>query len=155
MQMNGSYALRRGAATDKAVRTVYSLDGLLPSRRLGLQAEVDRAKFWLDRCSDKLDKFQALMTLKETNRDAFYALLLQNVDSLLPIVYTPTGFRPYSFFNPGSLAFSQLTKSIVGSKEFVFDSIYNPVADRSLLQWAGLVRSGAISSTGPQACIFL
>ncbi len=31
------------------------------------------------------------MTLKETNRDCFYALLDQNLILLLPIVYTPTG----------------------------------------------------------------
>lgn len=31
------------------------------------------------------------MTLKETNRDAFYGLLVQNVETYLPIVYTPTG----------------------------------------------------------------
>lgn len=81
----------RGAATDKAVRTVYGLDGLLPARRLGLQEEVDRADLWVQRCSSKLEKYQALMTLKETNRDCFFGLLLQNVEALLPIVYTPTG----------------------------------------------------------------
>ena len=70
---------------------MYSLDGLLPARRLGLQAEVDRANLWIQRCPEKLDKYQALMTLKETNRDCFYALLLQNTETLLPIVYTPTG----------------------------------------------------------------
>ena len=84
----------RGAATDKAVRTVYGLDGLLPARRLGLQEEVDRAALWIQRCSSCLDKYQALMTLKETNRDCFYGLLLQHIDSLLPIVYTPTGIAP-------------------------------------------------------------
>lgn len=81
----------RGAATDKAVRTVYSLDGLLPARRLGLQEEVNRARLWIQRCGSKLEQFQALVTLKETNRDCFFGLLLQNIDDLLPVVYTPTG----------------------------------------------------------------
>ena len=89
----GHWNFCRGAATDKAVRSVYSLDGLLPARRMGLQEEVDRAHLWVERCSSKLEKYQSLMTLKETNRDCFYGLLLQNVDSLLPIVYTPTGLR--------------------------------------------------------------
>ena len=81
----------RGAATDKAVRRVYSLDGLLPASRFGIQQEVERAKRWINRCFDPLSKYQALMTLKETNRDAFYGLLVQNVETYLPIVYTPTG----------------------------------------------------------------
>ena len=88
----------RGAATDRAVRTVYSLDGLLPSRRLGLQEEVNRADLWIQRCQSGLEKFQALMTLKETNQDCFYGLLLQNIDALLPIVYTPTGSWAFSSF---------------------------------------------------------
>ena len=34
---------------------------------------------------------QALMTLKETNRDCFFGVLNQNLTKYLPIVYTPTG----------------------------------------------------------------
>ena len=34
---------------------------------------------------------QALMTLKETNRDCFLGVLNQNLTKYLPIVYTPTG----------------------------------------------------------------
>lgn len=30
------------------------------------------------------------MTLKETNQAAFYALLQQDLEALLPVVYTPT-----------------------------------------------------------------
>ena len=31
-----------------------------------------------------------MMTLRETNRDAFYGLLSQNIEAFLPIIYTPT-----------------------------------------------------------------
>ena len=34
------------------------------------------------------------MTLKESNRDCFNALVQQNLTQILPIVYTPTG-EPY------------------------------------------------------------
>ena len=30
------------------------------------------------------------MTLRETNRDAFFGLLGQNVEATLPLIYTPT-----------------------------------------------------------------
>jgi hypothetical protein len=73
------------------VRTVYGLDGLLPAGRSGLQEEVNRAKLWVDDCCRPLDTYQALMTLKETNRDCFYGLLSQNIAAYLPLVYTPTG----------------------------------------------------------------
>lgn len=102
----------RGAATDKAVRTVYNLDGLLPARRLGLQEEVNRAGLWIQRCGTKLEKFQALMTLKETNRDCFFGLLLQNIDTLLPIIYTPTGMKSYTLFYSSLIPGLQIQESL-------------------------------------------
>ena len=33
---------------------------------------------------------QALMTLRETSRDAFFGLLLQRLETVLPLIYTPT-----------------------------------------------------------------
>jgi len=47
---------------------------------------------WVNACCSPLEKYQALMTLKETNRDCFYGLLSQNVAAYLPVVYTPTGW---------------------------------------------------------------
>jgi hypothetical protein len=40
------------------------------------------------------DFMQALMTLLETNQDAFFALLASNLTEYLPLVYTPTGDSP-------------------------------------------------------------
>ena len=50
--------VHRGAATEKAVRKAYGLDGLLPAARSGLQKEVDRAVLWIERGCTPLDKYQ-------------------------------------------------------------------------------------------------
>ena len=90
------HCIARGAATEKSVRKAFRLDGLLPSRRVALKREAERAKLWIERLGSPLEKYQALMTLKETNRDCFFAVLSQNLREYLPIVYTPTGATPMS-----------------------------------------------------------
>ena len=50
--------VHRGAATEKAVRKAYGLEGLLPAARSGLQKEVDRAVLWIERGCTPLDKYQ-------------------------------------------------------------------------------------------------
>lgn len=37
-----------------------------------------------------LQKYQAMMDLQERNERLFYKLLIDNVEELLPVVYTPT-----------------------------------------------------------------
>ncbi len=73
------------------MRKAFRLDGLLPARRVALKREAERARLWIERLGSPLEKYQALMTLKETNRDCFFAVLSTNLREYLPIVYTPTG----------------------------------------------------------------
>lgn len=52
------WSLRRGLATNAAVRSERHLEGLLPARRGGLQLEVDRALAALKRCTTPLQKYE-------------------------------------------------------------------------------------------------
>ncbi|KAK9823686.1 hypothetical protein WJX72_004630 [[Myrmecia] bisecta] len=80
----------RGVATEKAVRSALGMEGLMPPARGDMQTEVNRAFLAVERQCTDLDKYQALMTLKETSQDVFYALLAQNLTAFLPLIYTPT-----------------------------------------------------------------
>ncbi|KAK9916262.1 hypothetical protein WJX75_000644 [Coccomyxa subellipsoidea] len=65
------------------------MQGLIPPGQSDLQCEVDRAHAALSKCCSPLDKYQAVMNLKETNGDCFYGLMAQRLVDYLPIIYTP------------------------------------------------------------------
>ncbi|DBB07785.1 TPA: hypothetical protein ACH3X3_009203 [Trebouxia sp. C0006] len=83
-------ALYRGMATAQAVRSELRMHGLVPYRHVPLQLEIDRAYGALQTCSRAIDQYQALAILREQNQDAFFGLLSQNLNKLLPVIYTPT-----------------------------------------------------------------
>ncbi|KAL3154463.1 hypothetical protein ABBQ32_013928 [Trebouxia sp. C0010 RCD-2024] len=83
-------SLYRGMATDQAVRSELRMHGLMPHRHVPLQVEIDRAKGALESCDSPLEKYKALAMLREHNQDAFFGLLAQNLNKLLPVIYTPT-----------------------------------------------------------------
>ncbi|KAF6257169.1 hypothetical protein COO60DRAFT_1702001 [Scenedesmus sp. NREL 46B-D3] len=82
--------INSGCATPASVRQQQQLAGLVPPRQVGLDVEVLRAQAALDACCTDLEKHRLLVTLKETNQAAFNALLQQDLEGLLPLVYTPT-----------------------------------------------------------------
>jgi hypothetical protein len=78
--------LNQGLALTEAQRRSLGIEGLLPSVYEDLQKEMERALYNLDKCTSDLQKYQYLVTLKETNEDCFYALLMERTQELLPIV---------------------------------------------------------------------
>lgn len=67
--------------------------------------------------------WQAVMTLRETNRDAFYGLLSQNIEAFLPIIYTPT-------VGDACLKWSTLIKRPTGLYISAQDKVCNPCTSR-------------------------
>jgi len=82
--------LNKGTAFTHEERVHYSLQGLLPSRISTLQIQVHRALANLRRQRDDIDKYSFLMALQQRNERLFYRLLIDYLDELMPIVYTPT-----------------------------------------------------------------
>ncbi|CAK0735604.1 hypothetical protein CVIRNUC_000608 [Coccomyxa viridis] len=90
MQNMRDPAINRGSATELRLRKELGMQGLLPASQAPLQAEIDRAHAAISRSCSPLDKYQAVMGLRESSWDIFYGLLSQNIKEFLPIIYTPT-----------------------------------------------------------------
>ena len=82
--------LNKGTAFTSEERRALGLEGLLPDSVSTLEEQLPRAYGNVERKSDPLEKYIGLMSLQDRNEILFYRLLLNYVEELLPIVYTPT-----------------------------------------------------------------
>jgi malate dehydrogenase (oxaloacetate-decarboxylating) len=82
--------LNKGTAFTEAERDTFGLHGLLPPTIGTLDEQVSRRLQALRSLSNDLERYAFLRDLQDTNETLFFALLVQNVEELLPIVYTPT-----------------------------------------------------------------
>jgi malate dehydrogenase (oxaloacetate-decarboxylating) len=82
--------LNKGTAFSEAERNTFGLHGLLPPTIGSLEEQVSRRLRVLRDFATDLERYAFLRDLQDTNETLFYALLVQNIEELLPIVYTPT-----------------------------------------------------------------
>src|ERR1022692_257686 len=81
--------LNKGTAFTYEERTDLGLHGLLPPQIETLDEQVVRAYAAFQRKQDDLEKHIYLRQLQDTNEVLFYRLLLDHIDEMTPIVYTP------------------------------------------------------------------
>ncbi|GER25595.1 malic enzyme [Striga asiatica] len=77
------------AFTDKE-RDAHYLTGLLPPVVLSQELQEKKLMHTLRQYTVPLQRYMAMMDLQERNEKLFYKLLIDNVEELLPVVYTPT-----------------------------------------------------------------
>ncbi|KAL0297254.1 UNVERIFIED_CONTAM: NADP-dependent malic enzyme [Sesamum radiatum] len=77
------------AFTDKE-RDAHYLTGLLPPALFSQDLQEKRLMKILREYKVPLQRYMAMMDLQERNEKLFYKLLIDNVEELLPVVYTPT-----------------------------------------------------------------
>jgi malate dehydrogenase (oxaloacetate-decarboxylating) len=82
--------LNRGTAFTAAERTELGLTGLLPDRVSTIEGQLARVYAQYLRQPDDLSKNLYLANLRDRNEVLFYRLLIDNIEEMLPIVYTPT-----------------------------------------------------------------
>ena len=80
----------KGTAFSEAERAEFGLDGLLPPVVESLDQQVARAYEAFRRYDEDLGRHIYLRALQDTNEVLFYRLLIDHVEEMLPIVYTPT-----------------------------------------------------------------
>jgi malic enzyme len=82
--------LNKGTAFTPQERRAFGLEGLLPSRVNNMDQQAHRVELQLDAHRDPLDKYLILAELQDRNEQLFYRVLADNLESLMPVVYTPT-----------------------------------------------------------------
>jgi malate dehydrogenase (oxaloacetate-decarboxylating) len=82
--------LNKGTGFSDDERDAFDLHGLLPPRVTPLDMQVKRRLAAFRGLPGDLNKYVFLRGLQDTNETLFYALLTQNIEEMMPIVYTPT-----------------------------------------------------------------
>jgi malate dehydrogenase (oxaloacetate-decarboxylating) len=82
--------LNKGTAFSDHERDLFDLHGLLPPHIGNLEDQVERRTQALAQQATPFHKYVFLRDLQDTNETLFYALLLRDVEHMLPLVYTPT-----------------------------------------------------------------
>jgi malate dehydrogenase (oxaloacetate-decarboxylating) len=80
----------KGTAFSETERETFDLHGLLPPNVATLDEQVSRRLQALRGFETDLERYAFLRELQDTNETLFYALLVENLEELMPIVYTPT-----------------------------------------------------------------
>ena len=82
--------LNKGTAFTQTERTRFGLHGLLPAEVETVEQQVVRAYEAYQRKDEDLERHIYLRALQDTNEVLFYKLLLDHIEEMTPIVYTPT-----------------------------------------------------------------
>ena len=83
-------ALNKGTAFTVAERDALGLHGLLPPRVCTMEEQIVRVMENLRRKESPLEKYIFLTALQGRNQTLFYRVLIDYLEELMPIVYTPT-----------------------------------------------------------------
>jgi len=83
-------ALNKGTAFTAAEREQYGLHGLLPAAINTQQTQLLRTLENMRRKNYDIERYIFLMALLGRNERLFYQLLIEHIDEVMPIVYTPT-----------------------------------------------------------------
>jgi malate dehydrogenase (oxaloacetate-decarboxylating) len=82
--------LNKGTAFTDEERTAFALHGLLPPHIGTLEVQSARRLQAMRKLASDLDRYVFLRGLQDANETLFYAALTQNLEEMLPLVYTPT-----------------------------------------------------------------
>ncbi|GAB5490551.1 MAG: NAD-dependent malic enzyme [Phototrophicaceae bacterium] len=82
--------LNKGTAFTTKEREVLGLNGLLPAHVSTMEEQVERVMLSLRAKTTDLEKHIYLISLQERNRTLFYRIVIDYLEEILPLIYTPT-----------------------------------------------------------------
>ncbi len=89
-ELTGQPVYHKGTGFTEAERDELGLRGLLPPEPFSLEQQVERVYAQLRAKTSPIDKYIYLAGLQDRNETLFYRLLLEHLEEIMPIVYTPT-----------------------------------------------------------------
>jgi len=82
--------LTKGTAFTEAERDRYGLRGLLPARVSSLPNQEARVLANLRRKDTDIERYIFLVALQARNERLFYRLVIDHIEEIMPLIYTPT-----------------------------------------------------------------
>ena len=82
--------LNKGTAFTAAERRAYGLEGLLPPAVTNIELQIARRHSEIASLDNDLQKYLVLSDLQARNETLFYAVLMSDPATYMPLVYTPT-----------------------------------------------------------------
>lgn len=82
--------LNKGTAFSKLERTNFNLMGLLPPRYETIEEQLERAYMQYSSFENPINKHIYLRAIQDSNETLFFKLVTQNIEEMMPIIYTPT-----------------------------------------------------------------
>lgn len=80
----------KGTAFTEKERDALGLRGLLPPRVHTMEEQIARVMENYKRRVDDLDRYLFLTDLQDRNETLFYRIVIDNIEEMMPIIYTPT-----------------------------------------------------------------
>jgi malate dehydrogenase (oxaloacetate-decarboxylating) len=84
-----NYEINKGTAFSHRERNELDLAGLVPPQVSSLKQQLDRTYENFSSKTTNIEKFIYLTALQDRNETLYYRLLLEHIEEMMPIVYTP------------------------------------------------------------------
>jgi malate dehydrogenase (oxaloacetate-decarboxylating)(NADP+) len=82
--------LNKGTAFTEAERDRLGLRGLLPARVSTQEGQMARVLENIRRKTSDIEKYIFLISLQDRNENLFYRVVMENLEEMMPLIYTPT-----------------------------------------------------------------
>ncbi|WP_445156700.1 NAD-dependent malic enzyme [Halomonas sp. E14] len=82
--------LNKGSAFSREERLEFNLIGLLPQNVESIEEQAERAYRQYQQCYSDLDRHIHLRAIQDDNETLYYHLVMEHLEEMLPIIYTPT-----------------------------------------------------------------